>query len=128
MKIIKIRNLKALFIILAILFPVVGIILGIIWLTKKTKEEKALGKLIFIIAMIMVFLTCLCWFVLLFCGVIIKCIEGSCPDHYGVWPRYGIFDYWFFEWWYFTQVVSVFTVFVCYIIETVKQYMTGKVE
>ena len=34
-------GLKALFIVLAILVPLVGIILGIIWLTKKTKEETA---------------------------------------------------------------------------------------
>ena len=63
-------GLKALFIILAILFPIVGIILGIIWLTKKTKEEKALGKMTLIIAIIIIVLQCICWFVLVGMGVL----------------------------------------------------------
>lgn len=62
-------GLKALFIILAILFPIVGIILGIIWLTKKTKEEKALGKLTLIIGIIMMVLSCICWLVMIGFGV-----------------------------------------------------------
>ena len=62
-------GLKALFIILAILFPIVGIILGIIWLTKKTKEEKALGKLTLIIGIIMVVVGCICWLVVFGLGM-----------------------------------------------------------
>jgi uncharacterized Tic20 family protein len=63
-------GLKALFIILAILFPFVGIILGIIWLTKKTKEEKALGKITLIIGIVLIVLQCVCWFVLVGLGVL----------------------------------------------------------
>lgn len=68
-------GLKALFIILAILFPIVGIILGIIWLTKKTKEEKALGKLTLIIGIIMMVLSCICWLVLIGFGVMGEFME-----------------------------------------------------
>ena len=63
-------GLKALFIVLAILVPLVGIILGIIWLTKKTKEEKALGKITLIIAIICQVLYCICWFVLIGLGAL----------------------------------------------------------
>lgn len=124
MKIIEIRNLKIFFIILTIFFPVVGIILSIIWLAKKTKEEKALGKLIFIIAIIMVVLSCLYWFVLLLSGAIIERIEGkNYPDHYGVWIGEYIFDYWSFFGWYYAQVVSIFIVFVWYIVHTFRHCM-----
>ncbi len=63
-------GLKALFIILAIIVPIVGVILGIIWLTKKTPEEKALGKLTLIIAIIMWILGCICWFAVFGLGII----------------------------------------------------------
>ncbi|MCK4234584.1 hypothetical protein KAX75_09150 [candidate division WOR-3 bacterium] len=59
-------GLKALFIILAILFPLIGVILGIVWITKKTKEEKALGKLTLIIGIIMIVLWCICSLVAMF--------------------------------------------------------------
>jgi hypothetical protein len=62
-------GLKALFIILAIIVPIVGIILGIIWMTKKTKEEKALGKLTLIIGIIMMVLSCICWFAMVGLGI-----------------------------------------------------------
>jgi heme/copper-type cytochrome/quinol oxidase subunit 2 len=74
-------GLKALFIILAILFPIVGVILGIIWLTKKTKEEKALGKLTLIIAIIMIVLSCICWIAFFGLGII-----GSLEDFGMVLP------------------------------------------
>lgn len=63
-------GLKALFIIIAILFPIVGVILGIVWLTKKTKEEKALGKLTLIIGIIMIVLGCICWLAVFGFGIL----------------------------------------------------------
>jgi|GEM_PF-1910936 len=69
-------GLKALFIVLAIIFPIVGVILGIIWLTKKTSEEKTLGKLTLIIAIIMFVLGCICWFAFFSLGII-----GSMKDY-----------------------------------------------
>ena len=77
-------GLKTLFIILAILVPIVGVILGIIWLTKSTKEEKALGKLTLIIAILMWVLGCICWFALVGFGVI--------GNRFGDYSCY--FNYW----------------------------------
>ncbi|MCK4576241.1 hypothetical protein KAU34_07525 [candidate division WOR-3 bacterium] len=78
-------GLKALFIILAILFPLVGIILGIVWMTKKTKEEKALGKLTLIIGIIMFALGCICWFVVFGLGII-----GSLGDYSMLLPLISV--------------------------------------
>ncbi|TET17447.1 MAG: hypothetical protein E3J78_07530 [Candidatus Cloacimonadota bacterium] len=63
-------GMKALFIILAILFPIVGIILGIIWLKKDTKEEKALGKMTLIISIILIVLQCVCWILFFSLGIL----------------------------------------------------------
>lgn len=77
-------GLKALFIILAVLFPIVGIILGIIWLSRNTKEEKALGKLTLTIGIAMFAVSCICWFISFAIGVF-----------RGVSEQYGLLFYHF---------------------------------
>ena len=53
---------KALFYILSILIPVVGIVLGIIWMNDQDPEKKAVGKNCLIIAIVVMVLSCICWF------------------------------------------------------------------
>jgi hypothetical protein len=55
---------KALFYILSILIPVVGIVLGIIWMNDQDPEKKAVGKTCLYIALGMILLSCICWFAL----------------------------------------------------------------
>ncbi len=66
-------GLKALFIIVAIVSGLVGIILGIIWSKKESKEEKALGKLTLTIGIIKLVLEIICvcvWFGTIGLGVL----------------------------------------------------------
>ena len=53
---------KALFYILSILIPIVGIIVGIIWMNDENPEKKAVGKNCLIIAIVVMVLSCICWF------------------------------------------------------------------
>ncbi|WP_066065663.1 hypothetical protein [Neobacillus soli] len=53
---------KALFYILSILIPIVGIILGIIWMNDQDPEKKTVGKNCLIIAIVVTVLSCICWF------------------------------------------------------------------
>ena len=53
---------KALFYILSILIPIVGIILGIIWMNDQDPEKKVVGKNCLIIAIAVAVLSCICWF------------------------------------------------------------------
>ncbi|MBO0958987.1 hypothetical protein J1P26_04515 [Neobacillus sp. MM2021_6] len=55
---------KALFYILSILIPIVGIILGIIWMNDHDLEKKVVGKNCLIIAIAVTVLSCICWFAL----------------------------------------------------------------
>jgi len=53
---------KALFYILSILIPIVGIIVGIIWMNDQDPEKKVVGKNCLIIAIVVMVLSCICWF------------------------------------------------------------------
>ena len=55
---------KALFYILSILIPVVGIVLGIIWVSDQDPEKKVVGKNCLIIGIAVTVLSCICWFAL----------------------------------------------------------------
>jgi hypothetical protein len=55
---------KALFYILSILIPIVGIILGIVWMNDQDPEKKAVGKTCLIIGISVTVLSCVCWFAL----------------------------------------------------------------
>jgi hypothetical protein len=55
---------KALYYILSILIPIVGIILGIIWMNDQDPEKKAVGKTCLIIGIGVTVLSCVCWFAL----------------------------------------------------------------
>ncbi|MFJ7728387.1 hypothetical protein ACIQXV_19835 [Neobacillus sp. NPDC097160] len=55
---------KALYYILSILIPIVGIILGIIWMNDQDPEKKTVGKNCLIIAIAVTVLSCICWFAL----------------------------------------------------------------
>ncbi len=55
---------KALYYILSVLIPIVGIILGIIWMNDQDPEKKVVGKNCLIIAIGVTVLSCICWFAL----------------------------------------------------------------
>lgn len=53
-------GLKILLYILSFLVPLAGIIIGIIFYTKDTQEEKQFGKICIILAVVSIVLLCLC--------------------------------------------------------------------
>ncbi|EKN62556.1 hypothetical protein BABA_25451 [Neobacillus bataviensis LMG 21833] len=55
---------KALCYILSILIPIVGIVLGIVWMNDQDPEKKVVGKNCLIIAIAVTVLSCICWFAL----------------------------------------------------------------
>ncbi|TDK62274.1 hypothetical protein E2K98_09460 [Bacillus salipaludis] len=55
-------GLKALLYILSFFIPVVGIILGIIWLNDQEPEKKQVGKTCLIVGIVAIVLSCICWF------------------------------------------------------------------
>ncbi|WP_042460914.1 hypothetical protein [Neobacillus dielmonensis] len=57
-------GLKALLYILSFFIPIVGIILGIIWMNDHDLEKKAIGKNCLVIGIISIVLSCICWFAL----------------------------------------------------------------
>jgi hypothetical protein len=57
-------GLKALLYILSFFIPVVGIILGIIWMNDQDFEKKGIGKNCLIIGIVSIVLSCICWFAL----------------------------------------------------------------
>lgn len=57
-------GLKALLYILSFFIPVVGIILGIIWMNDQDMEKKAIGKTCLTVGIVSIVLSCICWFAL----------------------------------------------------------------
>ncbi|MBS4213287.1 hypothetical protein [Neobacillus rhizophilus] len=57
-------GLKALLYILSFFIPIIGIILGIIWMNDQDMEKKAIGKTCLIIGIVSIVLSCICWFAL----------------------------------------------------------------
>ncbi|WP_035424556.1 hypothetical protein [Bacillus sp. UNC438CL73TsuS30] len=55
-------GLKALLYILSFFIPVVGIILGIIWLNDQGPDKKQVGKTCLIVGIVSIVLSCICWF------------------------------------------------------------------
>ncbi|CAH2714459.1 hypothetical protein BACCIP111895_01622 [Neobacillus rhizosphaerae] len=55
-------GLKALLYIVSFFIPVVGIILGIIWMNDQDLEKKAIGKTCLIVGIVSIVLSCICWF------------------------------------------------------------------
>lgn len=55
-------GLKALLYILSFCVPIVGIILGIIWMNDQDVEKKAIGKTCLIVGIVSIVLSCVCWF------------------------------------------------------------------
>ncbi len=55
-------GLKVLLYILSFFIPVVGIILGIIWMNDQDPEKKAIGKNCLVISILSIVLSCICWF------------------------------------------------------------------
>jgi hypothetical protein len=53
---------KALLYILSFFIPVVGIILGIVWMNDQDIDKKAVGKTCLIIGIVAIVLSCICWF------------------------------------------------------------------
>ena len=54
------QGMKILFYVLAVVFPVVGIIIGIVLMTKEDEESKALGKNVLIVGIVVAVLACCC--------------------------------------------------------------------
>jgi hypothetical protein len=57
-------GLKALLYILSFFIPVVGLIVGIIWMNGEDIEKKAIGKTCLTIGIVSIVLSCICWFAL----------------------------------------------------------------
>ncbi|MEW9051785.1 MAG: hypothetical protein AB2392_11565 [Neobacillus sp.] len=55
---------KVLLYILSFFIPVVGIILGIVWMNDQDLEKKQIGKNCLVIGIISIILSCICWFAL----------------------------------------------------------------
>ncbi|MBU8878502.1 hypothetical protein BGM26_05800 [Bacillus sp. FJAT-29790] len=55
---------KVLFYLLSFFIPVVGIVLGIIWMNDQDLDKKSVGKNCLITAIIATVLSCVCWFAL----------------------------------------------------------------
>ncbi|MCH6267621.1 hypothetical protein [Neobacillus citreus] len=57
-------GMKALLYILSFFIPIIGIILGIIWMNDQDMEKKAIGKTCLILGIVSIVLSCICWFAL----------------------------------------------------------------
>lgn len=55
-------GIRALLYILSFFIPVVGIILGIIWLNDQDPDKKQVGKTCLIVGIVSIVLSCICWF------------------------------------------------------------------
>ncbi|WP_312468875.1 hypothetical protein [Neobacillus sp.] len=55
-------GIKALVYIVSFFIPVVGIILGIVWMNDQDLEKKAIGKTCLIVGIVSIVLSCICWF------------------------------------------------------------------
>ncbi|MEH7178944.1 hypothetical protein [Neobacillus vireti] len=53
---------RALLYILSFIIPVVGIILGIVWMNDQDIEKKTVGKTCLIVSIVSIVLSCICWF------------------------------------------------------------------
>ncbi|AZU63879.1 hypothetical protein [Neobacillus mesonae] len=57
-------GLKFLLYLVSFFIPIVGIILGIIWMNDQELDKKAVGKNCLIVAIVSIVLSCVCWFAL----------------------------------------------------------------
>ncbi|WNS77455.1 hypothetical protein RRV45_10860 [Bacillus sp. DTU_2020_1000418_1_SI_GHA_SEK_038] len=55
---------RVLFYLLSFFIPIVGIILGIIWMNDQDFDKKSVGKNCLLISIISIVLSCVCWFAL----------------------------------------------------------------
>ncbi|WP_066288184.1 hypothetical protein [Bacillus sp. FJAT-29937] len=55
---------RVLFYLLSFFIPIVGIILGIIWMNDQDIDKKSVGKNCLLISIISIVLSCVCWFAL----------------------------------------------------------------
>ncbi|HZG73407.1 MAG TPA: hypothetical protein VEY51_17865 [Chondromyces sp.] len=53
---------RTLFYLLSFFLPVVGIVLGIIWMNEQDLEKKQVGKTCLTISIVSIALSCICWF------------------------------------------------------------------
>jgi hypothetical protein len=56
------KGQRALLYILSFIIPVVGIILGIVWMNDHDLDKKAIGKTCLIVGIVSIVLSCICWF------------------------------------------------------------------
>ncbi|MCM3567473.1 hypothetical protein [Neobacillus mesonae] len=57
-------GIKFLLYLVSFFIPIVGIILGIIWMNDQEIEKKAVGKNCLIVSIVSIVLSCICWFAL----------------------------------------------------------------
>ncbi|MEH7123168.1 hypothetical protein V7122_17100 [Bacillus sp. JJ1532] len=55
---------RVLFYLLSFFIPIVGIILGIVWMNDQDFDKKSVGKKCLLISIISIVLSCVCWFAL----------------------------------------------------------------
>jgi hypothetical protein len=73
------QGMKILFYVLAVLLPGVGIIIGIVLMTREDEESKALGKNVLIVGIVALVLACCCGAAL---GVLSGLAQGTSSSYY----------------------------------------------
>ncbi|MBC7251665.1 MAG: hypothetical protein H5T62_15475 [Anaerolineae bacterium] len=71
------QGMKILFYALAVLLPVVGIIIGIVLMTREDEESKALGKNVLIVGIVVLVLACCCGFAMGFLPALMGGTSGG---------------------------------------------------
>jgi hypothetical protein len=56
------KGQRSLLYILSFIIPVVGIILGIVWMNDQDLDKKAIGKTCLTVGIVSIVLSCICWF------------------------------------------------------------------
>ncbi|MFE8702808.1 hypothetical protein ACFYKX_19575 [Cytobacillus sp. FJAT-54145] len=55
-------GLRVVVYLLSFFVPVVGLVLGIVWMNDQDPEKKQIGKTCLIIGIVSIVLSCICWF------------------------------------------------------------------
>jgi len=74
--------MKILFYALAVLVPVVGIIVGIVLMTREDEESKALGKNVLIVGIVVLVLACCCGLVIGVLPGLLAAMQGGTSGGY----------------------------------------------
>lgn len=76
------QGMKILFYVLAVLVPVVGIIIGIVLMTREDEESKSLGKNVLIVGIVVLVLACCCGLVAGVLPTLLAALQGGTSGGY----------------------------------------------